>query len=138
MREYLTSEDAFLQSDYYREYQKLLIDDKLAEYLERENIQLIFYPHFELQKYLKHFETKRKLLNFIGFQIGDGTRRAGAGVINNITVGSGTWICARSTVYNNIVIGNSCIVACCACVNKDVPDNSLVGGVPAKIIKVLE
>lgn len=86
----------------------------------------------------KHFETKRKLLNSIGFQIGDGNRRAGPGVVNDIAVGDGTWICARSTVYNNIVIGNSCIVACCACVNKDVPDNSLVGGVPAKIIKVLE
>ena len=67
-REYLTSEDAFLQSDYYREYQKLLIDDKLAEYLERENIQLIFYPHFELQKYLKHFETKSKNVVLASFE----------------------------------------------------------------------
>lgn len=60
-REYLsTSEEVFLASDYYREYQSLLTDDELVGYLEQKNIQLVFYPHYEIQKYLKHFETQSK------------------------------------------------------------------------------
>lgn len=72
-----------------------------------------------------------------GHLIGDSERRAGEGVTSHITVGNGTWIGARSTMVNSINVGNSCVVAACACVVKDVPDNSLVGGVPAKIIKEL-
>ena len=35
-------------------------------------------------------------------------------------------------------IGNNVVVAAGAVVNKDVPDNSLVGGVPAKLIRKIE
>lgn len=72
-----------------------------------------------------------------GHEIGDASRRAGDGCIFHQTVGSGTWIGGRSTILNNTNIGKSCVVASCACVVKDVPDNSLVGGVPAKLIRAL-
>lgn len=39
---------------------------------------------------------------------------------------------------NNITVGDSCVVAACACVCKDTPPNLLIGGIPAKIIKKLE
>ena len=67
--------------------------------------------------------------------IGDETRRAGDGTTKNITVGNGTWICARSTIVGGVKIGNGVVVAAGAVVTKDVPDNVLVGGVPAKIIR---
>lgn len=72
-----------------------------------------------------------------GHRIGDSTRRAGEGCVFSQTVGSGTWVGGRSTILNNTTIGKSCVIAACACVTKDVPDNSLVGGVPAKIIRSL-
>ena len=72
-----------------------------------------------------------------GHEIGPASRRAGRGVVFSQTVGSGTWIGGRSTIINNSSIGKSCVVASCACVTKDVPDNSLVGGVPAKLIRSL-
>ncbi len=72
-----------------------------------------------------------------GHLIGDSARRAGKGITADITVGNGCWIGARSTIINNTKIGNSCVVASCACVTKDVEDNLLVGGVPAKIIREL-
>ena len=72
-----------------------------------------------------------------GHLIGDETRRAGEGVIFNQSVGSGTWIGGRSTILNGTNIGKSCMIAGCACVIKDIPDNSLAGGVPAKIIRNL-
>jgi len=41
------------------------------------------------------------------------------------------------TVIAGVHIGNNVIVAAGAVVVKDVPDNSIVGGVPAKVIKPL-
>lgn len=72
-----------------------------------------------------------------GHKIGDATRRAGEGLILTQSVGDGSWIGARSTVVNNTSIGRGCVVAACACVTRDVPDNTLVGGVPAREIRSL-
>ena len=38
--------------------------------------------------------------------------------------------------FGKIIIGNNVFVAPNAVVVKDVPDNTIVGGVPAKIIKI--
>lgn len=72
-----------------------------------------------------------------GHQIGDVVRRAGNGETYTQIIGDGTWIGGRVTICNNTTVGKSCIIAGCACVIKDVPDNSLVGGVPAKLIRRL-
>ena len=71
-------------------------------------------------------------------KIGNKERRSGEGVSFSQSVGNGTWIGERVTVINNVNIGNSCVIAACACVTKDVEDNLLVGGVPARIIRRLD
>lgn len=53
-------------------------------------------------------------------------------------VGNGVWIGGRVTILGNTTIGSSSVVAGCACVVKDVPPNTLVGGVPAKMIRKLD
>jgi acetyltransferase-like isoleucine patch superfamily enzyme len=35
-------------------------------------------------------------------------------------------------------VGNGSVIAACACVNKNVKENELVGGVPARVIRVLD
>ena len=70
-----------------------------------------------------------------GHLIGNPSRRAGEGLILHQEVGDGTWIGGGAYILNNAKIGKSCVVAGCACVNKDVEDNTLVGGVPARIIR---
>lgn len=72
-----------------------------------------------------------------GHLIGSFERRAGEGRIYNQSVGNGTWIGGRTTILNETHIGNSCVVAGCACVIKNVADNTVVGGVPAKEIRSL-
>lgn len=72
-----------------------------------------------------------------GHVIGDATRRAGEGETYNISLGSGVWIGAKSTIARSVSIGDSSVIATCTCCIKDVPENSLVGGVPAKIIRKL-
>lgn len=64
-------------------------------------------------------------------------RRAGEGEIYNQKIGSGTWIGARSTFVTNVVVGEGCMIAACACIVRDVEGDSLVGGVPAKLIRKL-
>ncbi len=55
-----------------------------------------------------------------------------------VTIGNDVWIGANATVLPGVTIGNHCVVAAGAVVTKDVPPYSLVGGVPAKILKKLK
>ena len=54
-----------------------------------------------------------------------------------ITIGNDVWIGGNVTILPGVNIGNNVVIAAGAVVTKDVPDNSLVGGVPAKIIRKL-
>jgi acetyltransferase-like isoleucine patch superfamily enzyme len=52
-----------------------------------------------------------------------------------ITIGSHVWIGNRAMILKGVTIGSGSVVAAGAVVTKNVPENTLVGGVPAKIIK---
>ena len=54
-----------------------------------------------------------------------------------ITIGKNVWIGSNATVVPGVSIGGGAIVAAGAVVTKDVPPNTVVGGVPARIIKTL-
>lgn len=64
-------------------------------------------------------------------------RRAGAGQTHTIRIEEGCWIGARSTFLNEITVGRGSVIAACACVTKDIPANTLAGGVPAGSIRTL-
>lgn len=72
-----------------------------------------------------------------GHEIGTEHRRAGKGQTYTIQIQDGTWIGARSTVVKNVTVGRGCVIAACACVISNIPDNALAGGVPAKLIREL-
>ena len=73
-----------------------------------------------------------------GHEIGGQERRAGKGIVAKQMVGNGVWIGGRTTIIGNVKIGNSSVIAGCACVVRDVEPNSVVGGVPARIIRRLD
>lgn len=47
------------------------------------------------------------------------------------------WIGANATILQGVTIGENAIVAAGSVVSKDVPDNTIVGGIPAKFIKYI-
>lgn len=55
----------------------------------------------------------------------------------DISIGDDVWIAANCTVTAGVTIGCNSVVAAGAVVVKDIPDNVIVGGVPAKILKKL-
>lgn len=52
-----------------------------------------------------------------------------------ITICDDVWLGCRSTILDGVTVGQGSVVAAGAVVSKDVPPYSIVGGVPAKIIK---
>lgn len=50
-----------------------------------------------------------------------------------IRIGKNVWIGSNATVLQGVKIGDGAVVAAGAVVTKDVPSNTVVGGVPAKI-----
>lgn len=52
-----------------------------------------------------------------------------------IIIGDDVWIGTRVIVLPGVKVGNHSIIAAGAVVTKDVPDYSIVGGVPANVIK---
>ena len=54
-----------------------------------------------------------------------------------IVIGDDVWIGANSVILPGVTIGNHCVVAAGAVVTKDVPDNTIVGGVPVQVLKTL-
>lgn len=52
-----------------------------------------------------------------------------------VIIKNNVWIGAAATILPGVTIGENSVIAAGAVVNKNVPPNTLVGGVPAKIIK---
>ncbi|MBP7086410.1 MAG: transferase [Enterococcus sp.] len=55
-----------------------------------------------------------------------------------ISIGKNVWIGANATVLPGVRIGDGAIIAAGAVVSKDVEENTIVGGVPAKVMKTIE
>ena len=65
-----------------------------------------------------------------GVTIGGTTKKLGTPVIGN-----GCLITSGAVIIGPITIGNNCVVGANAVVTKSFPDNCVIAGVPAKIIK---
>ena len=55
-----------------------------------------------------------------------------------IVLGKNVWVGSNATILQGVTIGDNAVVAAGAVVTKDVPANSIVGGVPAKFIKRID
>lgn len=58
-------------------------------------------------------------------------------VPGHIHIKKNAWIGAGATILAGVTIGENAVVAAGAVVSKDVPANTIVGGIPAKMIKTI-
>ena len=65
-------------------------------------------------------------------------RNSGEEYAKPITFGNNVWIGGSAIVNPGVRVGNNVVIASGAVVTKDVPDNVVVGGNPAKVIKQVE
>jgi maltose O-acetyltransferase len=51
-----------------------------------------------------------------------------------ISIGEGVWLCTNAIILGGVTIGAGAVVSAGAVVTKDVTENSIVAGVPARVI----
>lgn len=59
-RKWLNYVDDFRSTDYFKNWNGLLNNDDFLKFIEANDIKVLFYPHFEIQKYIKEFKSKSK------------------------------------------------------------------------------
>lgn len=55
-----------------------------------------------------------------------------------VIIEDGVWIGDKVTILPNVRIGKNAIIGANAVVTRDIPANCVVGGIPAKVIKIIE
>ena len=61
----------FLNSDYYQKYDSFLNSEKLAALLETFEYELVFYPHFEVHRFLDCFHADNPRVHIADFKNND-------------------------------------------------------------------
>lgn len=75
------------------------------------------------------------LITTVGHPLSPLGRRNHLAFAKPINIGNDVWIGGNVTILPGVTISNNVVVAAGAVVTKDVPDNCLVAGIPAKKIK---
>ena len=65
------------------------------------------------------------------------TQRRGL-ILKPVHLKKNCWIGANATILPGVTVGENAIVAAGAVVSKDVPDNAIVAGIPAKVIQMID
>ena len=59
--------DGFGREEYYQKWQELLNSPRIIELLEQNGLELIFYPHYEMQKYVGMFSSSSERVKIADF-----------------------------------------------------------------------
>jgi acetyltransferase-like isoleucine patch superfamily enzyme len=58
--------------------------------------------------------------------------------MRDVHVGNNCWIGYGACVLRGVTVGDNCVIGTNSVVTKEVPDNAIVGGVPARVIRIRE
>ncbi len=63
------------------------------------------------------------------------TRNKGLEYAKPMKIGNNVWLGGSVTILSGVIVGNNVVIGAGSVVTKDIPDNCIVAGVPAKVIK---
>lgn len=78
------------------------------------------------------------LITTVGHPLTPAGRRRHIGIAKPVTIGNDVWIGGNVTILPGVTIGNNVVIGAGAVVTKDIPDNSLAIGVPARVVREIE
>lgn len=106
--------------------------------------RLYNFVHFGSEPYLISIGDNAIIAMGVTFITHDGSaglfrkEYPGLNCYKEINVGNNVFIGINSIILPGVTIGNNVIIGAGSIVNKDIPDNVVVAGVPAKIIKSID
>lgn len=65
-------------------------------------------------------------------------RNTGAEWAEPVTIGNSVWIGGGATILPGVTVGSNCVIGAGSVVTRSVPDNTVVAGNPARVIKTLK
>ena len=124
-----------IRAQIYRKYYGVKIGD---------NVRFTGKPNWGVEPYLitiGNNVTITQEVIFITHDGGVGLFRKdypGINILGSIKIGNNVFIGVRSTILPGVNIGDNVVIAAGSVVAKNIPDNVVVGGVPAKVIKSID
>lgn len=92
----------------------------------RGNGQLILGDHIMMGEYVIIYTQDHKISGD-GF---DGT------VVGDVAIGNNVWVGGRVTILKGVTIGGNSVIGAGSVVTKNVPENAIVAGNPARVIRM--
>ena len=78
------------------------------------------------------------LITTVGHPLSPQKRRGYCAFAKPVRIGNDVWIGGNVTILPGVTIGNNVVIGAGAVVTKDITDNSLAMGIPAKVVKEIE
>jgi acetyltransferase-like isoleucine patch superfamily enzyme len=125
------------------DYSKAALYSKYLNINFGQNVRIIGKPYFGSEPYLISIGNDVTITYGAIFQNHDGgvgvlrNKYPGIDVIKPIKVGNNVFIGSRVTILPGIIIGNNVVIGSGSLLTRDIPDNVVVAGVPARILKTL-
>lgn len=122
-------------SDTYRKYYGVKIG---------ENCRFTGSPSWGSEPYLIEIGDNVTITQAVTFHTHDGgvglfrKEYPGINIFGKIKIGNNVFIGSHSIFLPGVTVGNNVIIAAGSVISKNIPDNVVVGGVPAKIIKSID
>ena len=65
------TQSTFEQSEYFKQYNSFLNSEELSALLEEKDYELVFYPHYEVQRFLDSFDSDNSRVKIADFKNND-------------------------------------------------------------------